>query len=46
MYGFDLSEEQKALIKTARAFTRVKIIPVETVDEVLREALEPEARAA
>jgi len=28
MYGFDLSDEQKALIKTARDFTRNRIIPV------------------
>jgi acyl-CoA dehydrogenase len=28
MYGFDLTEEQQALIKTARDFTRDKVIPV------------------
>jgi acyl-CoA dehydrogenase len=28
MYGFDLTEEQQALVKTARDFTRAKIIPV------------------
>jgi acyl-CoA dehydrogenase len=28
MYGFDLTEEQRALIKTARDYTRDKIIPV------------------
>jgi acyl-CoA dehydrogenase len=28
MYGFDLTEEQQALVKTARDFTRDKIIPV------------------
>jgi acyl-CoA dehydrogenase len=28
MYGFDLTEEQNALVKTARDFTRAKIIPV------------------
>ncbi|MEI8254244.1 MAG: acyl-CoA dehydrogenase family protein [Deltaproteobacteria bacterium] len=28
MYGFELSEEQNSLIKTARDFTRAKIIPV------------------
>jgi acyl-CoA dehydrogenase len=28
MYGFDLTDEQNALIKTARDFTRDKVIPV------------------
>ncbi len=28
MYGFELSEEQNSLIKTARDFTRAKIIPI------------------